>query len=144
MVTTTASAPREPTDVNTTSWARGSNNVCASHTLTYAISATVAARRGVPVMLAIDQPSVAPIVVDAPRIPIARHARKRLAEKLKQAVGQISEKSDSVQRRTVDHDGLDALLEELAKKPGIHAVHLSKGDELKVTSPDAKWGYSVA
>ena len=47
-------------------------------------------------------------------------------EKLKKVVAQISEKPESVQHHNVDQEGLDALLEQLAKKPGIHAVHLSK------------------
>lgn len=45
-------------------------------------------------------------------------------EKLKRLVAQISEKPESVQHHNVDQEGLDALLEQLAKKPGIHAVHL--------------------
>ncbi len=61
-------------------------------------------------------------------------------EKLKQVVAQISEKPESVQHHTVDQDGLDALLEQLSKKPGIHAVHLSKGDKSKVVPSDAQLG----
>jgi PPE-repeat protein len=60
-------------------------------------------------------------------------------EKLKQVVAQISEKPESVQHHTVDQDGLDVLLEQLAKKPGIHAVHLSKGKPTVVPS-DAQLG----
>lgn len=61
-------------------------------------------------------------------------------EKLKQLVAQISEKPESVQHHTVDQEGLDGLLEQLAKKPGIHAVHLSKGGKQKVVSSDAQLG----
>ena len=39
-----------------------------------------------------------------------------------------------------DDSALDALLEQLAKKPGIHAVHLSKGDKPKVVPSDAQLG----
>src|SRR6201999_4535074 len=53
-------------------------------------------------------------------------------EKLKRLVAQISEKPESVQHHNVDQEGLDGLLEQLAKKPGIHAVHLKKGDKPKV------------
>ncbi len=53
-------------------------------------------------------------------------------EQLKQLVAQISEKPESVQHHTVDQAGLDSLLEQLAKKPGIHAVHLSKCNTPKV------------
>jgi PPE-repeat protein len=61
-------------------------------------------------------------------------------EKLKRLVAQISEKPESVQHHRVDQDGLDSLLEQLAKKPGIHAVHLSKGDKPKVVPADAQLG----
>lgn len=47
-------------------------------------------------------------------------------EQLRRLVAQISDRPESVQHHTVDQDGLDSLLEQLAKKPGIHAVHLSK------------------
>jgi len=60
-------------------------------------------------------------------------------EMLKRMVAQISERPDSVQHHTVDQEGLDSLLEQLAKKPGIHAVHLSKGDKTVVPS-DAQLG----
>lgn len=60
-------------------------------------------------------------------------------DKLKRLVAQISEKPDSVQHHTVGQEGLDALLADLAKKPGVHAVHLSKakGDKSKVLPADA-------
>jgi hypothetical protein len=61
-------------------------------------------------------------------------------EHLKRVVAQISEKPESVQHHNVDQDGLDALLEQLAKKPGIHAVHLRKGDKPQVVPSDAQLG----
>jgi PPE-repeat protein len=61
-------------------------------------------------------------------------------EKLKRLVAQISEKPESVQHHRVDQEGLDTLLEQLAKKPGIHAVHLSKGDKPTVVPSDAQLG----
>jgi PPE-repeat protein len=61
-------------------------------------------------------------------------------EKLQRLVAQISEKPESVQHHTVDQEGLDSLLEQLSKKPGIHAVHLSKGDKSKVVPSDARLG----
>jgi PPE-repeat protein len=63
---------------------------------------------------------------------------KQSPEQLKRLVAQISEKPESVQHHTVDQDGLDSLLEQLAKKPGIHAVHLSKGGKAKVVPSDAQ------
>ncbi|MGD1209195.1 PPE family protein [Mycobacterium seoulense] len=61
-------------------------------------------------------------------------------EQLKRLVAQISEKPETVQHHNVDQEGLDALLEQLAKKPGIHAVHLKKGDKSKVLPADAQLG----
>ena len=61
-------------------------------------------------------------------------------EQLKRLVAQISEKPESVQHHTVDQDGLDSLLEQLAKKPGVHAVHLSKSGKAKVVPTDSQLG----
>jgi PPE-repeat protein len=61
-------------------------------------------------------------------------------EQLKRIVAQISEKPESVQHHNVDQDGLDALLEQLSKKPGIHAVHLRKGDKPHVVPTEAQSG----
>lgn len=61
-------------------------------------------------------------------------------EHLKRLVAQISEKPESVQHHNVDQEGLDALLEQLSKKPGIHAVHLRKGDKPQVVPSDAQLG----
>jgi PPE-repeat protein len=65
---------------------------------------------------------------------------KKSPEQLKRLVAQISEKPESVQHHTVDQEGLDALLEQLAKKPGIHAVHLKKGDKSKIVPSEAQLG----
>jgi PPE-repeat protein len=65
---------------------------------------------------------------------------KQSPEQLKRLVAQISDKPESVQHHTVDQDGLESLLEQLAKKPGVHAVHLSKGSKAKVVPPDAQLG----
>ena len=69
--------------------------------------------------------------------PLKDLKNKQSPEQLKRLVAQISEKPESVQHHTVDQDGLDSLLEQLAKKPGIHAVHLSKGGKAKVVPSDA-------
>ena len=60
-------------------------------------------------------------------------------EQLKRLIAQISEKPESVQHHTVDQDDLDSLLEQLAKKPGVHAVHL-KGGKAKAVSSDSQLG----
>ena len=61
-------------------------------------------------------------------------------EQLKRLVAQISEKPESVQHHNVDQESLDALLEQLAKKPGVHAVHLKKGNKSKVLPTDTQLG----
>jgi PPE-repeat protein len=65
---------------------------------------------------------------------------KQSPEQLKRLVAQISEKPESVQHHSVDQEGLDGLLEQLAKKPGIHAVHLKKRDKAQVVPSDAQLG----
>ena len=65
---------------------------------------------------------------------------KHSPEQLKRLVAQISEKPESVQHHNVDQEGLDALLEQLSKKPGIHAVHLKKGGKPTVVPSDAQLG----
>jgi PPE-repeat protein len=65
---------------------------------------------------------------------------KNSPERLKRLVAQISEKPESVQHHNVDQQGLDALLEQLSKKPGIHAVHLKKGDKPQVVPSEAQLG----
>jgi PPE-repeat protein len=72
--------------------------------------------------------------------PLKDLKNKQSPEQLKRLVAQISEKPESVQHHTVDQDGLESLLEQLAKKPGVHAVHLSKSGKAKVAPPDAQLG----
>ena len=72
--------------------------------------------------------------------PIKDLKDKQSPEQLKRLVAQISEKPETVQHHSVDPEGLDALLEQLAKKPGIHAVHLKKGDKSRVLPADAQLG----
>lgn len=59
-------------------------------------------------------------------------------EQLQRLVAQLSQKPESVQHHTVDPEGLDGLLEQLAKKPGVHAVHLTKGGKSKVLPPNVQ------
>ncbi|MCV7377307.1 hypothetical protein BST11_14005 [Mycobacterium alsense] len=61
-------------------------------------------------------------------------------EALQRVVAQISEKPESVQHHNVDQDGLDALLEQLAKQPGVHAVHLRKGGQPQVVPSETRSG----
>ena len=70
--------------------------------------------------------------------PIKDLKDKNSPEHLKRLVAQISEKPETVQHHNVDQEGLDTLLEQLAKKPGIHAVHLKKGKSKVVPSEEAQ------
>jgi PPE-repeat protein len=72
--------------------------------------------------------------------PIKDLKDKQSPEQLKRLVAQISEKPESVQHHNVDQENLDALLEQLAKKPGIHAVHLRKAQKATVLPPEAQLG----
>ncbi|WAJ42630.1 PPE family protein [Mycobacterium sp. Aquia_216] len=72
--------------------------------------------------------------------PIKDLKDKNSPEQLKRLVAQISEKPETVQHHNVDQEGLDALLEQLAKKPGIHAVHLKKGKSKVIPSGEAQLG----
>jgi PPE-repeat protein len=71
--------------------------------------------------------------------PLKDLKNKQSPEQLKRLVAQISEKPESVQHHTVDQEGLESLLEQLAKKPGVHAVHLKSGKS-KVVPSDAHLG----
>jgi PPE-repeat protein len=72
--------------------------------------------------------------------PIKDLKDKNSPEHLKRLVAQISEKPETVQHHNVDQEGLDALLEQLAKKPGIHAVHLKKGKAKGIPSEEVQSG----
>lgn len=63
---------------------------------------------------------------------------KNSPEHLKRLVAQISEKPETVQHHNVDQEGLDNLLEQLAKKPGIHAVHLKKRKSKVIPTEEAQ------
>jgi PPE-repeat protein len=72
--------------------------------------------------------------------PIKDLKDKNSPEHLQRLVAQISEKPESVQHHNVDQEGLDTLLEQLAKKPGIHAVHLKKAKSKVIPSEEAQLG----
>jgi len=61
-------------------------------------------------------------------------------DKLKRVLADLSQKPESVQHWHTDKAHLESLLDQLSKKPGIHAVHLSAGDKPKATPPKAQWG----
>ncbi|HEU0190579.1 MAG TPA: PPE family protein [Mycobacterium sp.] len=51
--------------------------------------------------------------------------------KLDTVIAHLQKRRDAVQHWQVDQDGLDDLLEELSKKPGFHAVHVSAGGKTR-------------
>jgi hypothetical protein len=59
---------------------------------------------------------------------------------LKRVLAELSQNPESVQHWHTDKAHLESLLDQLSKKPGIHAVHLSAGDKPRVTPPKAQWG----
>jgi PPE-repeat protein len=56
-------------------------------------------------------------------------------DKLKRVLAELSQKPESVQHWHTDKAHLETLLDQLSKKPGVHAVHLSAGDKRKATPP---------
>lgn len=61
-------------------------------------------------------------------------------DKLKTVLAELQEAPESVQHWHTDKAHLESLLDQLSKKPGVHAVHLSSADKSKVTPPRATWG----
>jgi PPE-repeat protein len=61
-------------------------------------------------------------------------------DKLKRVLAELSQNPESVQHWHTDKAHLESLLDQLSKKPGVHAVHLSAGDKPRVTPPKAQWG----
>jgi PPE-repeat protein len=61
-------------------------------------------------------------------------------DKLKHVLAELSQNPESVQHWHTDKAHLESLLDQLSKKPGVHAVHVSAGDKPRVTPPKAQWG----
>jgi PPE-repeat protein len=61
-------------------------------------------------------------------------------DKLERVLAGLGQKPESVQHWHTDQAHLDSLLDQLSKKPGVHAVHLSSGDKPKPTPPRPRWG----
>jgi PPE-repeat protein len=61
-------------------------------------------------------------------------------DKLKAVLAELQEMPESVQHWHTDKAHLESLLDQLSKKPGVHAVHLSSADKSKATPPRATWG----
>jgi PPE-repeat protein len=64
----------------------------------------------------------------------------QMPDKLKTVLAQLPQKPESVQHWHTDKAHLESLLDQLSKKPGVHAVHLSAGDKPKPAPPRPRWG----
>jgi PPE-repeat protein len=82
--------------------------------------------------------STVPRAVSAPVIRGGQPASgedSQTPDKLKRVLAELSQKPESVQHWHTDKAHLETLLDELSKKPGIHAVHLSAGQRGSVRQP---------
>lgn len=61
-------------------------------------------------------------------------------DKLKTVLAELQQAPEAVQHWHTDKAHLESLLDQLAKKPGVHAVHLSSADKSKATPPRPTWG----
>ncbi|OBA59451.1 hypothetical protein A5647_17540 [Mycobacterium sp. 1100029.7] len=66
--------------------------------------------------------------------------RRTAPVKLDRIIAQLQEMPDQVQHWNVDEAGLDELVAKLRTTPGVHAVHVSDGEEIAVGGPDSKLG----
>ncbi|OBH53132.1 hypothetical protein A5685_14360 [Mycobacterium colombiense] len=61
-------------------------------------------------------------------------------DKLKTVLAELQQAPEAVQHWHTDKAHLESLLDQLSKKPGVHAVHLSSADTSKATPPRPTWG----
>ena len=64
----------------------------------------------------------------------------KTSDKLKRVLAELSQKPESVQHWHTDKAHLEGLLEQLSKKPGVHAVHVSSRDKPSVAPSQPRWG----
>ena len=64
----------------------------------------------------------------------------KTSDKLKRVLAELSQKPESVQHWHTDKAHLEGLLEQLSKKPGVHAVHVSSRDKPSVAPRQPRWG----
>ncbi|SPM34753.1 PPE family protein [Mycobacterium rhizamassiliense] len=84
-----------------------------------------------------------PRVVAGSAARVARRASDddgKTPDKLKAVLAELQEAPESVQHWHTDKAHLESLLDQLAKKPGVHAVHLSSADKSKATPLRGTWG----
>ncbi|GBG39270.1 putative PPE family protein PPE33 [Mycobacterium montefiorense] len=64
----------------------------------------------------------------------------KTADKLKRVLAELSQQPESVQHWHTDDAHLEGVLEQLSKKPGVHAVHLSSNEESNHRRAKPTWG----
>jgi PPE-repeat protein len=64
----------------------------------------------------------------------------KTSDKLKRVLAELSQKPESVQHWHTDTAHLEGLLEQLSKKPGVHAVHVSSRDKPTFSPSQPRWG----
>ncbi|AZP80793.1 PPE family protein [Mycobacterium avium subsp. paratuberculosis] len=66
--------------------------------------------------------------------------RRQGPVKLDRIIAQLQEMPEQVQHWNVDEAGLDDLVARLRTTPGVHAVHVTDGEQVAVGSPASKLG----
>ncbi|MEE2852771.1 MAG: PPE family protein [Actinomycetota bacterium] len=61
-------------------------------------------------------------------------------DKLKAVLAELQQAPEVIQHWHTDKAHLESLLDQLSKKPGVHAVHLSSAGKSKATPPRPTWG----
>jgi len=64
----------------------------------------------------------------------------KTSDKLKRVLAELSQKPESVQHWHTDKANLEGLLEQLSKKPGVHAVHVSARHKPNPAPRQPRWG----
>jgi PPE-repeat protein len=81
------------------------------------------------------RPAISPAAIRGGRLTSDRDSQT--PDKLKRVLAELSQEPESVQHWHTDKAHLETLLDQLSKKPGIHAVHLSADDKAMVTPTKA-------
>jgi PPE-repeat protein len=63
----------------------------------------------------------------------------KTSDKLNRVLAELAQKPESVQHWHTDKANLESLLEQLSKKPGVHAVHVSSRDKPNTVPPKPRW-----
>ena len=119
-------------------------NVAAAPAVTAGSAGTVVSQLALESMAGAALGGTVPRAVSATAIGGGRPASDKdsqMPDKLKRVLAELPQKPESVQHWQPDETHLESLLDQLSKKPGVHAVHLSStGDKPKPKPPRPRWG----